>query len=354
MTNTMITTRASWFRRLRSQSRYLIGALIFGALAEQQLSAATPGQAYHRQPVCADGNCVPNRTVGGYNATRWRPWPGGEPSLSAPTPPVGIELKNTDPPSRDRELELPTRPTAPADNIPSEPSPNDRPGGGTSLPRELENVTPRRPVEVPLPGSSSLPSGPQFPGSNPMSGPKPLLIGAKPMQPRSFAPNEPAKLVPADEPPPMLKVRPEVKAQSGLMPEMVPWSEEEKNPVVRQIARITGNQVQQTINLNEGTLPDASAAQPVTIQIRQENSPSRPIQTIAIAAAPIETKPLRNPVFEQSVPEPEFRSAANAPAILPNVEARPLPVPQQPETVSQGPAVLSPLRGVSQGNPLRR
>ena len=35
------------------------------------------------------------------------------------------------------------------------------------------------------------------------------------MQPRSFAPNAPAKLLPADEPPPMLKVRPEIKSQSG-------------------------------------------------------------------------------------------------------------------------------------------
>ncbi len=354
MTNTIITTRSPWFRRMRSQSRYLIGALVLGAFAAQQLPAATPGQAYHRQPVCADGNCVPNRTVGGYNATRWRPWPGGEPSLNPPIPPVGVELKNTDPPSRDRELELPTRPTAPADNFPLEPSPNDRPGEGTGLPRELENVTPRRPVEVPLPGNSSLPRGPQFPGSNPMSGPKPLLIGAKPMQPRSFAPNAPAKLVPADEPPPMLKVRPEIKSQSGLMPEMVPWSKEDKNPIVRQTARITGNQVQQTINLDEGPLPDATVAQPLTIQIRPESPLNRPIQTVAISAPPFEAKPLSKPMFEQPVPHPEVGSAANAPALLPNVEARPLPAPQASETVSSETPVVSPLRGLSQGNPLRR
>ena len=59
-------------------------------------------------------------------------------------------------------------------------------------------------------------------------------------------------------------------------------------------------------------------------------------------------------MFEQPVSCPEVRSAANAPAILPNVEARPLPAPQMAETVSNETPVVSPLRGLSQGNPLRR
>ena len=159
MTNTMFTIQTLWFRQMRSLLCYVVVALLLSVFVQKYLLAATPGQAYHRQPVCADGNCVPNRSVGGYNATRWRPWPEGEPSLTPPIPPVGIELKKADPPARDKELELPTRPTVPGDNATVEPSPNDQPGGATGLPRELENVTPRRPVEVPLPNNGSLQRG---------------------------------------------------------------------------------------------------------------------------------------------------------------------------------------------------
>lgn len=354
MMNTMFTIRTPWFSQMRTQSRYTIVALILSVLLQQRLPAATPGQAYHRTPVCADGNCAPNRATTGYHATRWRPWPEGEPSQNMPVSPVGIDLKKNETPARDKELELPVRPAAPDENAATEPSPNDKPSGGIVLPPELRDVTPKKPVELPLPDNSNLQRGPMFPGVKSTPGNEPLLLGKKPQPLRSLSPAIPSNNIPADDPPPVLKIRAEGNSQSGLMPEMVPWNDEDKNPIVRQAARISGNQVQNTISLAETALPDATEAKPLTIRVQPESSPSRLTQTSAFAAAPSESLPSSKPSLELATQATEWRSPnANAPAILPHVEAQPLPVPMKVETSSPGNAVASPLRGVSQGNPLR-
>jgi hypothetical protein len=205
-------------------------------------------------------------------------------------------------------------------------------------------------MEQPLPGNSSLQRGPLFPTMRPAPDVQPFLLGNKVPPVQTVPAATPSNNLPREEQPAILKIRPAGNSRVGLTPEMVPWNDEEKNPIVRQTARITGTQVQQTISLDEGTLPDAADVKPLTIRIQEQSAPSRPIQTVAIAAAPNQAMSLSVP----SAYEPEVRSAANAPAILPPVEARPLPMPQHTETISNAPAAASPLRGISQGNPLRR
>jgi hypothetical protein len=317
-----------------------------------ELLAATPDQAYHRTPVCVDGNCVPNRATNGYHATRWRPWPGGEPSQNKPVPPVGIELNKIEEPVRDRELEMPVRPTAPGDATTTEPSPNDRPSGGIVLPPELRDMTPKRPVEETRPGNSSFPRGPLHPGMQPGPNFQPILLSKKPEQLRPLSPVPPPHEMPAVEPP-LLKIRPAGNSQSGLMPEMVPWNDEEKNPIVRQAARITGNQVQHTLSLDEAALPDANEDQARTIRVQHESSPAPSFQASAIGMLPVDSKSGVQPLKEPAAKEIEWRSpTANAPAILPNIEAQPLSL-SKAEPNSGNTTTVSPLRGLSQGNPLR-
>jgi hypothetical protein len=335
---------------MQTKSWFLAVALSM-SIVVQRLSAATPDQAYHRTPVCADGNCAPNRATNGYHATRWRPWPGGEPSLNTPIPPVGLELKKIDLPPRDKELELPLRPSATGDGATTEPSPNDKPSGGIELPPEFRDVTPKKPIEEPRPGNSSLQKGPMFPSNNPSPSNEPLLIGKKPMPLRSLSPEMLPKRIPADEPPPMLKIRPTETSRSGLTPEMVPWNDEDKNPVVRQTARITGSQVQQTIRLDEENLPETNNVLPLAIRVQHESR--QPSQATAMAS--FEAQPRQQPSVESQPPATEWHSSnAKVPAFLPNVEAQPVPVPTKMGVVSSDPAIASPLRGVSQGNPLRR
>jgi hypothetical protein len=327
----------------------LIGMIALGAVAcvQSYSVAGTPPQAYHRTPGCIDGNCVPNRSTTGYHATRWRPWPGGEPTDYKPTPQVGVELKTIQVPSRDKELELPFRPSAGGEGTSTSPSPNDRPSGGVVLPPDLNNLTPQRPVEESGPGSSSIRRGPSFPSNGLNSGTEPMHLGKTP---------EPLRLRTADAPsndpsttaPPQLKIRPASNSQSRLMPEMVPWNDEDKNPIIRQTARITSNQVQQTIRLDEAALPD-SREQTTTIRVQHLNSPNSLMPTTAVEQLPNTPKTLNQGNMELA----ESRStAANAPAILSNIEAQPLPAVSL-ETMPKGNSIASPLRGVSQGNPLR-
>jgi len=249
---------------------------------------------------------------------------------------------------------MPVRPTVPGEATTTEPSPNDQPGGGIVLPPELRDMTPKRPVEETRPGNSSIPRGPLLPGMQP--GPKiqPLLLGKRPEPLRPLSPVPPPRDIPDDEPP-LLRIRPAGNSQSGLMPEMVPWSDEDKNPIVRQAARITTKQVQHTISLDEAKLPNANEDQAVTIRVHHESSPTPSIQASAIGMLPVDSKPVIQPMIEPVAKESAWRSpATNAPAILPNYEAQPLPLINKVEPNSGTPAVSSPLRGVSQGNPLRR
>jgi hypothetical protein len=133
------------------------------------------------------------------------------------------------------------------------------------------------------------------------------------------------------------------------MPEMVPWNNEDKNPVVRQAIRITGNQVQQTIRLDEVALPDANENHKTTIRVQHETLSTPSNRAISLPPVGIESKPtcLAQNTASQS-------SAANAPAILPNIEAQPLLPMSNTEASNGSAATISPLRGISQGNPLRR
>jgi hypothetical protein len=128
------------------------------------------------------------------------------------------------------------------------------------------------------------------------------------------------------------------------MPEMVPWNDQDKNPIIRQPARISGKQVQQTISLDEAALPNASETQVSTIRVHH-------VSSSASTPHAQESQSRNEPTSEPTSWRP---TAANAPAILPNVEARPLPVHVPSEPIAVNPAVASPLRGLSQGNPLRR
>jgi hypothetical protein len=328
MRTTLLLFTASWCFVLRPQIPLLAG---------------TPDQAYHRTPICVDGNCVPNRATNGFYATRWRPWPGGEPSQHKPVPQVGIELNKVQVPPRESELDMPVRPNTPEGGSP-DLSPNDQPSGGIVLPPDLRNMTPKRPVEDTTPGSSSFPRGPMLPGMPTGPSPQPLLLGKKP-EPLRLMPAPPSQETPADEPP-VFKIRPVGNSQSGMMPEMVPWNEEEKNPIVRQPARISGNQVQHTIRLDEAALPDANEDKVSTIRVHHESTMTSSLQTPSSGS-----KRLDEPAPQAASWRP---TAANAPAILPSVEARPLPVFNPSEPTAGNPAVASPLRGLSQGNPLRR
>lgn len=352
MSNTSTTDQRfqrPYFRMLGSQLLLVLG---MGLMMLSQATAATPDQAYHRTPVCADGNCVPNRPTNGYHPTRWRPWPGGEPSQEKSIPPVGIELQKIQELPRDKELELPSRPNAAGDAAASEPSPNDKSSGGIVLPPEFRDVTPKKPVEETPPDNSSMPRGPQFPGIRPDSVSQPLLLGKKFEPPRPLTP-VPPNSVPATEPS-LLKIRPAGNSQSGLMPEMVPWNDEDKNPIIRQAARITGNHVQHTINLDEANLPDAGESKAQHLRIRHEPPPTLSIQTSAISHEPFEATSASESPHGPTARGPEWRSpAVNAPAILPNIEAQPLPALSQVEPSASGASAVFPLRGVSQGNPLR-
>jgi len=177
---------------------------------------------------------------------------------------------------------------------------------------------------------------------------QPILLGKKP---------EPLRLRHADSQTddtpssqlPMLKVRPADASQSSLVPEMVPWNNEDKNPVVRQAIRITSNQVQQTIRLDEAALPNAGENQETTIRVQHQTLPSLANDTTSSLQPTIDPKP------NSPSQDAEWHSSrANAPAILPQIEAQPLPQVNKADTSVTATAVGSPLRGISQGNPLRR
>lgn len=337
---------------LQCRWSYVLIALCFSTQLCQRLAAAPPDQAYHRTPACVDGNCIPNRATNGFHATRWRPWPGGEPSQYKPVPPVGIELNPIQVPPRDKELDLPIRPSAPGDAT-TEPSPNDQPSGGVVLPPELRGLTPPKPVEETRPGSSSMPRGPMLPGLQPGLSPQPLLLGKKPEPLRLRTEDSPPLEIPAIEQP-TLKIRPASNSQSGLMPEMVPWNDEDNKPITRQAMGIKGNQVQLTIRLDEPALPDANENQTTTIQVQHKTAPALSIQTSAIGMLPTEPKPIAHSKIDHLTQKSTWHSsAANAPAILPNIEAQPLPPMENMQSNSSSTGVVSPLRGVSRGNPLR-
>ena len=338
---------------LQGRWSFALIALWMSTQQLERLSAAPPDQAYHRTPACVDGNCIPNRATNGFHATRWRPWPGGEPSQYTPVPPVGIELNPIQVPPRDKELDLPVRPSAPGEARSTEPSPNDRPGAGVVLPPELRGLTPPKPVEETRPGNSSIPRGPTLPGVQPAFNSQPLFIGKKPEPLRLRSEDSPLQEIPAAEQP-LLKIRPAGNSQSGLMPEMVPWNDEDKKPVARPALGIKGNQVQLTIRLDEGALPDANETRMTSMQIQHETSPALSIQTSAIGMLPAEPKPVAQSMTEYPGQKSGWHSsAANAPAILPNIEAQPLLPTENMNSNSSSSPVVSPLRGVSRGNPLR-
>ncbi len=335
-------------KHMRTSMIVLAIALFLFARTPSACHAEPPVQAYHRTPGCIDGNCVPNRGTNGYHATRWRPWPGGEPTTIKATPSVGIEPRTIQVPPRDDELDMPFRPSLPGDGSATEPSPNDKSGSGMTLPPDLRNLTPARPVEQTRPDNSNVPKGSQIRGQDTAEIQQPILLGKKPEPLRLRHADSQTDATPSSQLP-MLKVRPADASQSGLVPEMVPWNNEDKNPIVRQAIRITSNQVQQTIRLDEAALPDADENRETTIRVQHQTLTTLANHTMSSLQPTIDPKP------NSPSQDAEWHSSrANAPAILPQIDAQPLPQANKAETTITAAAAGSPLRGISQGNPLRR
>ncbi|MGC4002043.1 MAG: hypothetical protein QM811_02390 [Pirellulales bacterium] len=74
-----------------------------------------------------------NRQFNGFNATRWRQWPGNDAPTQAPTPPVGINAPKSKVPSTEKELELPKSPATGG-------SPNDLPPPTNGVVRRVPRV----------------------------------------------------------------------------------------------------------------------------------------------------------------------------------------------------------------------
>jgi hypothetical protein len=270
-----------------------------------------------RCPYRTDCSCPPNRSNYGYNATKWRRWPGVSDPVDEPTTPNGPPPSSTPAPKSPEE----TAPTVPGDEMllpPGEKQFQDRPDSppedtrNIEVPKELEEDLLAPPSEEDFKGMA-LPDEPAAkkpekdapkarPSNEPPAEKRPVQKETPPPIPEERTPEPPSddedpfKDDPlfndeAPEPPPGEK--PVEKSGESWTP---PKERGAVQPAMREVPQdLPAVQTQRPeLPLSKLSIPEPSRLTPVLPVSHRPSSSTNPLRTSSIDDNTSASNPLRS------------------------------------------------------------